>query len=40
MLRDLGCGLVQGYYFSKPVPAPELELMLQNGTAVLAAVMG
>ena len=25
MLRELGCQLVQGYYFSKPLPANEFE---------------
>nr|MCR5370425.1 EAL domain-containing protein [Clostridium sp.] len=24
-LRELGCDMVQGYFFSKPVPAPEFE---------------
>ena len=32
MLRDLGCRLVQGYYFSKPVPAAELGPLLRKGT--------
>ena len=32
MLRDLGCRLVQGYYFSKPVPAAELRPLLRKGT--------
>ena len=27
-LRDLGCDIVQGYYFSKPVPADEFEKFL------------
>jgi diguanylate cyclase (GGDEF)-like protein/PAS domain S-box-containing protein len=31
MLRLLGCKRVQGYYFSRPVPAPELERLLDNG---------
>jgi diguanylate cyclase (GGDEF)-like protein len=39
VLRDLGCKLVQGYYFSKPVPAPELERVLRNGIGVAANVM-
>ena len=26
-----GCDEVQGYYFSKPVPAAEMEAMLKNG---------
>ena len=24
-LKDMGCEMVQGYYFSKPVPAEEFE---------------
>ena len=27
-LKELGCDIVQGYYFSKPVPAAEYELFL------------
>ncbi len=29
-LRALGCDIVQGYYFSKPVPAEEFETFLQQ----------
>jgi EAL domain-containing protein (putative c-di-GMP-specific phosphodiesterase class I) len=25
MLRDIGCGILQGYAFAKPMPADELE---------------
>ena len=25
MLRDAGCDIVQGYYFSRPVPAEDFE---------------
>ncbi|MBO4429123.1 MAG: EAL domain-containing protein [Clostridia bacterium] len=28
ILRDAGCDLVQGYYFSKPVPAEEFEKLI------------
>ena len=28
MLKDVGCDIVQGYYFSKPVPASEYEKFL------------
>ena len=29
-LKAMGCDLVQGYYFSKPVPAPEYERFLEE----------
>ena len=29
-LKELGCDLVQGYYFSKPIPANEFEKFLTN----------
>ncbi len=38
MLRSLGCELVQGYYFSKPVPAPDLERLLRDGIGVTTGV--
>ena len=28
-LRELGCDIVQGYYFSRPVPADEFETFLK-----------
>ena len=28
-LRSKGCDEIQGYYFSKPLPAQELEAMLR-----------
>ena len=38
VLRSLGCDLVQGYFFSKPVPAAEFEpFILQKKEADLAA---
>ncbi|WP_052360732.1 sensor domain-containing phosphodiesterase [Oceanobacillus manasiensis] len=30
-LKERNCDLIQGYYFSKPVPLSEFESMLQNG---------
>jgi diguanylate cyclase (GGDEF)-like protein/PAS domain S-box-containing protein len=30
MLQSFGCDLVQGFYFSRPVPASELEAMLSS----------
>jgi EAL domain-containing protein (putative c-di-GMP-specific phosphodiesterase class I) len=30
-LRQQGCRVVQGYYFSKPVPAEEFEVLLRDG---------
>lgn len=30
MLTTLGCNIIQGYYFSKPVSEEELEVMLKN----------
>jgi EAL domain-containing protein (putative c-di-GMP-specific phosphodiesterase class I) len=29
-LKDLGCDIVQGYYFSKPVPAEEFEKFMRQ----------
>jgi EAL domain-containing protein (putative c-di-GMP-specific phosphodiesterase class I) len=28
-LRELGCDIVQGYYFSRPVPPEEFETFLK-----------
>jgi diguanylate cyclase (GGDEF)-like protein/PAS domain S-box-containing protein len=33
MLREFGCDLLQGYYFSRPVPAAELETLLDHAGA-------
>ncbi len=30
-LRKNGCDLMQGYYFSKPLPADEFEALLLSG---------
>lgn len=40
MLHSLGCQLVQGYYFSKPVPALDLERLLKDGAGVNVGVGG
>ena len=29
-LREIGCAMVQGYYFSKPVPAEEFEKFIKK----------
>lgn len=31
-LRELGCRHAQGYYFAKPMPAPDLAHLLQSAT--------
>lgn len=31
MLKEFGCDEVQGYFFSKPIPASDLEVLLQAG---------
>ncbi|MBQ4312061.1 MAG: EAL domain-containing protein [Oscillospiraceae bacterium] len=31
MLKELGCDIVQGYYFSKPVPADEFVKFIEAG---------
>jgi diguanylate cyclase (GGDEF)-like protein/PAS domain S-box-containing protein len=36
-LSRLGCDLVQGYHFSRPVPAGEITRMLQHGPAWLGS---
>ena len=30
LLRDAGCAMVQGYYFSKPLPVEEFEQLLET----------
>lgn len=32
LLREMNCDRMQGYYFSKPVPAEEFERMLERGS--------
>ena len=34
-LKKLGCDIVQGYYFSKPVPAKEFERFLEEKLELL-----
>jgi len=36
-LQSLGCRLAQGYYFSRPVPADEIQLMLHASHAIRLA---
>ena len=31
LLKDMGCNLIQGYYFSKPLPVDKLEDLLKQG---------
>ena len=30
LLKDAGCDLVQGYYFSRPLPAAEFEKLIEQ----------
>ena len=34
MLRKLGCDQAQGFFYSRPVPAGELETLLRSGGAL------
>jgi EAL domain-containing protein (putative c-di-GMP-specific phosphodiesterase class I) len=34
LLRDAGCELVQGYYFSKPLPPEEFEELIKREIAI------
>jgi EAL domain-containing protein (putative c-di-GMP-specific phosphodiesterase class I) len=31
LLSDIGCEYAQGYYYSRPLPAKELECLLAQG---------
>ena len=31
LLREFSCNHIQGYYFSRPVPAAEFTLLLKQG---------
>ena len=33
-LKSMGCDIVQGYYFSKPVPAEEFEKLIERDIAI------
>jgi EAL domain-containing protein (putative c-di-GMP-specific phosphodiesterase class I) len=37
LVSQLGCDLAQGYYISKPKPAPELNFMATSGLALAGA---
>ena len=34
LLRELGCSEMQGYLFSRPIPAAEMTKLLQSGTGL------
>ena len=36
-LHELGCGIGQGFYFSRPVPADRIATMLSAGGALTVA---
>ena len=34
ILQAMGCRLIQGYYFSQPLPAPQLQELIRNDFVV------
>ncbi|MBL8992406.1 MAG: hypothetical protein JNM63_03645 [Spirochaetia bacterium] len=32
MIRDMGCDIIQGFFFSRPIPAEGMEDFLREGT--------
>ena len=34
LLKDAGCDLVQGYYFSRPLPPQEFEKLIEKDIAI------
>ena len=34
LLKDAGCDLVQGFYFSRPLPAEEFEKLIEKEIAI------
>ena len=34
LLQDVGCDLVQGFYFSRPVPPEEFEKLIEQELAI------
>ena len=34
ILQTMGCRLIQGYYFSQPLPSPQLQELIRNGFVV------
>ena len=39
-LRELGCTVAQGYYFSRPLPAPQFEVLLAGSLMAVAPATG
>ena len=36
-LKELGCAVIQGYYFARPMPAPDFETYLLHKTPIIRA---